>query len=68
MATYILVLWLTFNGPDVNVEVNDCSIATMRPWVADARDWANRSGLDPHEVGYLCWQPQWRFVKVREHR
>lgn len=65
---YVLVLWLTFNGPEVRLDVNDCSYTTMRPWVADAKDWAARSGLDPHEVGYLCWQPQWRFVKVRTDR
>lgn len=68
MPTYTLILWLTFNGPEVNMDVSNCDYKSIRPWVADARDWAERSGLDPQEVGYLCWQPRWQFVKVRSHR
>jgi hypothetical protein len=54
----VLILWLISSGLEVNTSVSDCSYNSIKPWIADARAWATRSGLDPYEVGYLCWSPQ----------
>jgi hypothetical protein len=50
------------------MDTDDCGRETMMAWAHDARDWALRSQVDPRNVGYMCWDNDWRFVKVRDHR
>lgn len=46
------LLWLTLDGPMVEVRVPDCAVVEV--WAEHAKAWAKRSGVASNEWGYLC--------------
>jgi len=65
METYVLMIQLVTAGPVVALPVNDC-LEGVR-WIRAAREWAERSGIDPVlNPMYVCFPadaPQLRFVR-----
>ena len=49
---YVMLLWLSSQGPEIKVEVQNCAVANA--WYVQALLWADRSGLPRSEVGFLC--------------
>ena len=49
---HLALIWLTLDGPMIEVRVDNCEIAEM--WFESARAWAKRSGVATNEPGYLC--------------
>lgn len=45
METYVLIFQLMRDGPVLMMPVTNCEVGVT--WIHDARDWAERSGIDP---------------------
>lgn len=52
---YILVIWLMKGGPDLQLNVPTCDVA--EPWYRAALAWAERSGVDITQPGFMCGKP-----------
>lgn len=67
METFVLMIWLTQNGPEIKMRVPDCEIGAI--WYEEARAWAARSGVAADEPGFLCGDFDWSQPRlIRAHR
>lgn len=64
METYVLMFQLMRDGPVLIMPVTNCEVGVT--WIHDARNWAERSGIDPVTGPmYACFPTDSAFAQQR---